>query len=442
MDHVSAIASDGTTISDYYSKPVEYACNIILDTLKAHCDSENGLYDTLFQDMIARGYAAYAADDHKKRLLSYITNLVYDIMDDSFSYINEINAGKRRRGYYCSFADYYFTSLGIMIGNEIALAPSNYIVFYRMVQENIILYEFNTLMLHLFADTPSCYHHDYSKPLSLICTPCIMPEEREYPSSVKEHLHLMKTEIVDSDMSKGVDKYLLSVNNCLSISRSDTGSFYRHLHNREASPFHFHKGYMVIKTWESIMHEFIQFFFGQSKEKAVELVDLILKKYKLQDFYKENYEYCSDGSDSIAMEKEVHDGHLIQICIPRECAEKFVYTSFSYGSPASLYELQRFSSSPNILCQSSFDEPPPNAIRKLSLQEVMSSTDMSKVQSRILGHPNLFLEHGAFAEVVSGSCNFNRKKFQDEMFQIMEPFIAKAHDEGKHLRFLKFKNDD
>jgi len=90
------------------------------------------------------------------------------------------------------------------------------------------------------------------------------------------------------------------------------------------------------------------------------------------------------------------------------------------------------------MAQSAFDESPPDALGKLSLQEVMNSKHMGKVQSRILAHPNLYLEHGAFAEVVSGSRGFDRKRLQDDLRQILAPAISGALARGKRLTYSKF----
>jgi hypothetical protein len=270
------------------------------------------------------------------------------------------------------------------------------------------------------------------KPLPLICTPSLL--ETSYPNSVEEHLDLLKRKVIQSDMSKGVDQYLLSVNNCLSISESESGSFYGHchLHQREASPLGFYHGYMGINTWKYIIQAFIKRFFEESDESARQKVELIFEKYKSQNF---------DKSDMVDHGHLFHDGHLIQICIPKECAERFVHTSFAYGLPASLYEIDSVNST-KIMAQSSFEEIPPNAKRQLSFQEIMSSKYMGKVQSRIIAHPNLFLEHGAFTEVFSGSVGFDRKKRQDDICEIMDPLIMKALDQNKRLVYEKYRNCD
>jgi hypothetical protein len=215
---------------------------------------------------------------------------------------------------------------------------------------------------------------------------------------VEEHLDLLKRKVIQSDMSSDVDEYLLSVNNCLSISESYSGSFYRHPHQREAHPLDFYQGYVVFDKWKYIIRAFIKIFFEESDESAKQTVELIFEKYKSQIF---------DKSDSGS-----HDGHLIQICIPKEHAERFAHTSFAYGMPASIYEIYN-AHRPQFMAQSSFEGgAPPNAKRQLSFQEIMSSKHMGRVQSRIIAHPNLFLQHGAFAEVFLVSVGFDRKKFR------------------------------
>jgi len=400
MDHVLLNASIQKAEDTWLTKPIQYIVDYIFDILKIFCkgEDESLLLEPVFQDMIASNAAADAT------IKKYLKRLAYNITEDDGlnSLMDECP----------DFRDHYLDCLGIMIGNEMALSQANYLVFYRSVRENIILYELNTLMLSIFSEN---YHATAN---NLVCTPCLL--EECYPDSIDQHLNLMKTKAIMADDDGGVDRYLLSVNNCLSISNSDSGSFYRHchLHCREASPLSFYKGYMGIFTWQYIIKDFLVKFLEQSEESCDHIVKLMTEKYKSQFLD----EYGDDG------------GHLIQICIPREYADAFVYTSFAYGMPASLYVLPKT----KVMAQSAFDEPPPDALGKLSLQEVMNSKHMGKVQSRILAHPNLYLEHGAFAEVVSGSRGFDRKRLQDDLRQILAPAISEALARGKRLTYSKF----
>ena len=407
MDHVDS----------FDSKPVKFCEEVLLDTLQT-VFTEDELCNANFQDLIACGlHHHYAADDDgrkKKAFAKYINEMTFNILG------KDILSNHMSRD--PAFRSHYLVSIGLLIGNEITLASADYIVFYRIVQENLILYEFNTLMLAIFGEAN--LHDNDDRALPLICTPCLL--EASYPNSVEEHLDLLKRKVIQSDMSGGVDEYLLSVNNCLSISESDSGSFYRHchLHQREASPLDFYEGYNGINTWKHIIRAFIKFFFGESDESAKQTVELIFEKYKSQNF---------DKSDSCG-------GHLIQICIPKEHAERFAHTSFAYGEPASIYEIYN-AHRPQFMAQSSFEGAPPNAKRQLSFQEIMSSEHMGSVQSRIIAHPNLFLEHGAFAGVFSGSVGFDRKKLQDDICEIMDPLIMKALGQNKRLaHYEKYQN--
>jgi len=410
MDHVDS----------FDSKPVKFCEEVLLDTLQT-VFTEDELYNANFQDLIACGL--HAADDgndydrKKKAFAKYINEMTFNILG------NDILSNHMSRD--PDFRYHYLVSIGLLIANEITLASADYIVFYRIVQENLILYEFNTLMLAIFgANLHDNNNNDRALPL--ICTPCLL--EASYPNSVEEHVDLLKRKVIRSDMSGGVDEYLLSVNNCLSISQSDSGSFYRHPHQREAFPLDFYEGYVVFDKWKHIIRAFIKIFFEESDESAKQTVELIFEKYKSQNF---------DISDSGS-----HDGHLIQICIPKEHAERFAHTSFAYGMPASIYEIYN-AYRPQFMAQSSFEGAPPNAKRQLSFQEIMSSKHMGRVQSRIIAHPNLFLQHGAFAEVFSGSVGFDRKKLQDDICEIMDPLIMKALGQNKRLaHYEKYQNRD
>jgi hypothetical protein len=415
--------------------PFKYMKKTILEILQLFCTDDDLKIN--FQDMIATNTTTTTTSIKKSKrggLQLYLKRLASDIedIDDVFERMEE-----------CSkFREHYLMCIGIMIGNEIALAPANYLVFYRIVDENIILCEFNTLMLDIFAaNTFDCDRSVDGKPLSLICTNCIL--EDVYPDSVSEHLHLMKTKEVLSDLSKGAREYLLSVNNCLSISNIDTDHFYKgkHLHESEAHPLSFPDGYLGDGIWESFVCKFLVNFFEQSDEVADSIVKQMIRKYNIRNLDVDDVDHCSYNSLGDDDGDEIKNlGHLIQICIPKECVDKFAYPCFAWGSPASIYTLDK--KNPRALSQSMFDdEIPSNSLGKMSFQEIMNSQYMGKVQSRILAHPNLYLEHGAFTQVVSGSREFDRRQFQDDLREILAPLISDALARGKRLNYSKFKNE-
>ena len=378
-----------------------------------------------FQSMIAVGLDSGEGETVNEKIMDYLVHLSGEISQTSLEDISE---------------EYYYSCIGNMIGNEMGAASDDYYVFYRIVGTKLMFYELNTLMISIFSDNSHHLNfnknHGYDAALPLICTHSLIDDT--YPCSIADVISLFNSNI--SDDTQEMNEILLSANNCLEIFPNIRNSFYirPHHHSVEASPLNFFEGYEGSSTWKKTMREFLIRFFELSLEDADALIGNIKRLYYGQ--YTDDYEDDMSHSSTTAAA-----GHCIQIFVPKEHACKFAYSSFAWGHPASVFALsggEHVAQHRYDVHRKSFSAPPPNSEDILNFHEIMSSEDMAKVQTRIIGHPNLYLQHGGFTKVISGNPRFDRKTFQDGLQQLLAPLISKALTQGKRLTYSKFTNDD
>jgi hypothetical protein len=354
----------------------------------------------------------------RQELYSFIKYICYEMFE--YRDMQEIARNDK------TLLDHLLGCIGNMIGNEMIISnDGGYYVFYRSVRENIILYEFNTLMLRLFAENKDYWNLGSSsrgdEPTPLICTANIL--ESEYDKNIDGIFDKIKRKgMPNSEFSH----MLLSVNNCM-IPKNSIYNFHRQRHGVEASPLSFRQGYHIHPQWKDRIGEVLQRFFSVSETKASEFIKGI------EDIYRKN-QHMDDDDIDIPTPFNHKTGHLLQICIPRNVVDHFAYTAIEYGFPSTAYVLE----GGDHVGQSPFKKPPPDAVRQLTFHEIMKSEDMANLQSRILAHPNLFLRHGAFTNVVSANPLFNRKTFQDDLSRLLHPLITQAQMQGKRLHFDKY----
>jgi len=406
---------------DFDDNPTQYRIRHLLETLSIYKDNIHADFQSLFACRKSE------RDGNKKdvRLEIFLNKIIYHL--DQFIFHD------RELYNFPDFREYYLMCIGTMIGNEMVLADHDYYVFYRVVNEKQILYEFNTLMLSVFAGENTFWKFNprtSHEPLPLICIQCLT--EEVYTDTVSDFLKLMQTGKIQSDMSTRSQESIISVNNCLmpdDYIHYDNFKYTKE-HCVEAHPLGFERGYNGTTDWMyDTLPNFLMTFFEQDRKSAETIVAKMRELYQFQSF---------DLKTSNGENRAIHQGHMLQICIPKKYAEKFAYTSFSYGYPASVYA----TSQSLHIAMSSFNDPPPNAIRQLSFDEIMSGGDMAMLQTRIIAHPNVFLQHGAFTHVLSASSQFNRKKFQDDLRHLLNPLILTAQAKGKRLTYSKFTNHE
>jgi hypothetical protein len=375
-----------------------------------------------FQSMVAVGLGKGNGSETEK-MMDYLIHLSVEIAAKRLDY---------------AYEEYYYSCIGNMIGNEMGAASDDYYVFYRTVGTKLMFYELNTLVISMFSDNDhglnfnKVQEHN-KKALPLICTHSLIDDV--YPDSVADVISLFNARGCDD--TKQMNEILLSANNCLEIFPTAVNSFYirPHYHAPEASPMEFFYGYDGSQTWKITMQEFLTSFFELSPDGVEMLIKAISNLY----FSQYTHEHAITSDDNIEAA-----GHCIQIFIPKEYATKFAYSSFAWGHPASVFALSdgKHAGQHTYHYHSrSFSAPPPNAEDVLDFHDIMTSEDMAKVQTRIIGHPNLYMQHGAFTKVISGNPQFNRKTFQDGLRQLLSPLILKALAKGKQLKYSKFTND-
>jgi len=371
-------------------------------------------------------------DPHKK-LFTFVQNIFYTAFElHGYDDGDNDSSGSSSE---CDWETHIMKSLGKMIGNEMIVSKDggHYYIFYRVVSENLILYEFNTLMLRMFAENEEYWasgsSSSSSEPTAIICTPCIL--EDEYKLDIEGMFEEIKNE--GMPFSEFCNN-LLSVNNCLLPENSITDFHFWRKHYPEAPPCRFSRGFFIGPQWMYEIQEFVARFFGLSETEAKALTSAI------ENIYRQNQHiFDADTTTTTTTTKTSSGpkaGHLLQICIPCEVADHFVFNAIEYSHPVSVYVLENG----KHVAYTPLRPPPPNAVRKLSLHEIMHSPDMANMQSRILAHPNLFLCHGAFTNVVSGNPLFDRQKFQQDLLLLLHPLICAAKAQSKSLHFNKFSS--
>ena len=244
------------------------------------------------------------------------------------------------------------------------LVWSKHFVFYRTVNEKYVLYQFNTLLLSLLG---------HARPADgLIGVPSL--DTSRYFPTMQALMSIFHYEGMNDVRVEG--DVLLSVNNCLCPTDVNSIRMHKPLrHSLEVEPLFYYMGYDGAMGYFKNMCKSAQHFLGASPEEAYTLIKAVFALY----------------------EDSQPTGHCLQICIPKEVLEDFVYTSLAYGIPVALH-----------LDQDRLHVVPYHAAlpshQPITLTHFLSSRpELCKLQSRILVHPDLFLRHGAFTKVFHGS---------------------------------------
>jgi hypothetical protein len=127
-------------------------------------------------------------------------------------------------------------------------------------------------------------------------------------------------------------------------------------------------------------------------------------------------------------------GHLLQISIPHAALNDFVFPTLDWGRPVQVYEGEM----PFLEVFPMFVSPSLPHLRAVPLDKILRSPGLEALQSRIIGHPNLFLQRGATAQVFHGSPSFDADRFRTARSTVLMPYVRKAKAMGKVLQFSKF----
>jgi hypothetical protein len=203
-----------------------------------------------------------------------------------------------------------------------------------------------------------------------------------------------------SDSSSEMSDTVLSVNNCLLPSNPSRIRLHRPLdHSREASPVHFFEGYDETYTYEDTMARFVSTFFGVGAEAAARVV---ADCFALYDAAQPLYE---------------RKGHCLQLVLPHAAVRAFAYPCVHWGRPVRLF----------VDADARLHAKPwqPSAAGDIDLVQLLRErAELGELQSRIIAHPNLFLEHGAFCNVFHGNPDFDAERFSAQLSERLAPLFS------------------
>ena len=300
---------------------------------------------------------------------------------------------------------------GEMVASERQLWNRDYFVFYRVVNEKYVLYQFHTLMLALFHPGGLCESQ------GLICSPSL--DDEIYPSSLGELLNMFHDKTFRADSQTFTSNVLISVNNSLTPTEIPRKRLHSDLtHVMEASPLDYYEGYNETNTYIDEMERFMRNFFGLSAEDATIVVGAMFELYHLAH-----------------QRRDTFTGHCLQICLPCNAVQRFAYPCVSWGQPVTLWLGQD-----DMLHVFDVHGPasPQDFKGQVPLTEVLRRTELCEVQTRILAHPNLFLKQGAFTRVFHANPSFDEEGFKAKLRVLLGPLINRARTEGTTITFNKF----
>jgi hypothetical protein len=375
--------------------------------------------DAPFQSL--QPYMGRGAD--KRAAIDALAKKINDTVSDTYFFVDSKNEGWR---------DKVWAMINHMIDCEQKAWELDYFVFYRVVSEKYALYEFNTIMLALFSKTRPTV-----EALRLMCVPSLFDEC--FPDSIEAAFQFYSG--FDNDSSPNAARSLISVNNCLNPTRRQNYDFVYHMiHDAEASPLKFlFEGYNETIEYSETMREFTEKFFGLNKDDARALVTRIMELY-------DNFIKVPNADGNAAR------GHTLQICIPRAAINKFVYQCASWGHPARIFkdcaagdasddELHqaRVHAFPVFESQQYYSNASSEGMTLTSQEEHLRSPNLSNLQSRIIAHPNLFLEYGAVTNVFHGNQSFDEVGFRRSLIALLRPHIDAAIVRQQSLSYSRFE---
>jgi hypothetical protein len=208
-------------------------------------------------------------------------------------------------------------------GERVARAHEHF-VFYRVVNDKYVLYEFNTCMLRALSS--SALHNVEDD--ALVCTPSL--DEDLYPDTLEDLLVALRHRRQGTDCSRNMAQTVLSVNNCLfpaevSTLRLHDGRIHNHA---EASPVeYFLCGYDESHYYRASMEDFLMKYCMASRDAAHRVVNRLFKWQ------------CAMNPKRMGQHERVM-GHLLQITVPREQAARFVHASVSWGLPGAIRRVE------------------------------------------------------------------------------------------------------
>lgn len=301
-----------------------------------------------------------------------------------------------------------------MIRCERIASYIDHLVFYRVVDDKYVQYEFHTHMLRRLSLLKVPEN-------SLVCTPSLADDD--YPENMDALLSWLFQNTEKTDLCKRMALSTLSVNNCLlPTTRTHIRLHATYSSHVEGHPLNnFMGGYNETSKYYQSMEKFLVVACGTEEQEARACVEQLFDLHETM-----NGKTGPHGTP-------VH-GHCIQIHVPRACLQRFVYPCLAYGRPLVVrrdphHETLDAYGSPEALSDG----------QGTGIELVLDSPMLGELQSRIIGHPHLFCLHGASTSVFHGNIEFNADDFRTKMEAILEPFVQRALQRSGGLPVLHFR---
>jgi hypothetical protein len=296
------------------------------------------------------------------------------------------------------YGPHIFRCVGNMLLNELTLSQCGHFVFYRVITEKVIPYELHTVLLYLLGFTV----REEGGLLGLVPTACIM--EDVYPTDMEDLVKMFNARDVSGDMSEECMQFMISCN-CSMLPQGNDSAFHmgKLYHVLEAPPARFYKGYDITE-WTCAVKGTFEKVLCLDPPGAERLLG------QIQDLY--------------TAHSKPDDTHLLQINIPNSQVERFAYMSVAYGYPVTVLEDVKGKRT-TYRWNAAALKALPEGTRVLNIHEILACPELAKLQTRIIAHPNLFLVHGATVTVESSRPGYDRKKFQDGIMKLLEPYVER-----------------
>ena len=154
---------------------------------------------------------------------------------------------------------------------------------------------------------------------------------------------------------------------------------------------------------------------------------------------------------------------MMQIFLPVESVRQFAYPSYAWGHPMLLYHRGDVGPAPpsagadadsedeeeladvvaftpyNTDKKRHFVPPPTTETPTIDFARFLrTSCDIDYTQGRIMSHPHLFRDHGAFSLMYHGDPRFNALRFRARMLELLWPFITRKLQSPEQWERLKY----
>jgi hypothetical protein len=303
---------------------------------------------------------------------------------------------------------------------------NEFVVFYRTVDTQYIVYEIYSLLIALFHKIPqharkdrldtmiSKQHKMVSLEWETICTNSIM--NTDYIQSMVSLISSMDVSFGSGNDSHNEYISLLAANCSLDDKNGHSSFAFNYSCYKDTGVFWV--GYSGRALFDVCMTTLFSRLFMIHDENMMQTVYAkIMYAFQRQ---------CQHLASSVNYEHII--GHMIQIFVPINIVDEFAFPSVEWGYKVDVFELKDGDMKAEISktndkrnLKKHIDES--RISRKIPFSELLRTKHLSKVQGRIYGHPKLFLNYGAHCRVYHGCPTFDTLQFRHDIVRILYPFL-------------------